>query len=367
MMMNWRNKIKLQTLDRYILAKFLGTYFVSIVLIISISVVFDVAENIDKLLNVPLKAVLVDYYGNFIPYFANLLSPLFNFIAVIYFTSKLAYDSEIIAMLSSGISFNRFVRPYLIGAAIIALFSFVLGGWIIPNSTKGMNDFRDAHLRSSHRKEQLGRNIHRQIEPGIYVYMRSYNTSNDVGYRFTLEHIEDGKLLSKLSADYIKWNREKETWEINNYYIRTINGNEEQLSSGAKMDTTLQMTPADYAIRSNMAEMLLNKELDKEIVSLRIRGISTLTYEVERHRRTAAPFASFVLTIIGVSLASRKVKGGMGLHLGLGILISFSFLFFMQITTVFAVSGALPPSLAVWVPNISFGMLALFLYSKARS
>ncbi|MFV0553488.1 MAG: LptF/LptG family permease [Mangrovibacterium sp.] len=359
-------KIKLQTLDRYILGKLLGTYFVSIALIISIAVVFDLAENIDKLLGVPVLEVLRDYYGNFIPYFANLFSPLFNFIAVIYFTSKLAYDSEIIAILSSGVSFGRLVRPYMIGAAIIAAFGYALGGWIVPNSTRGMNDFKDTYLRNSYRKAQLGRDIHRQIEPGIYVYMRSYNTSNDVGYRFTLEHIEDGTLHSKLTADFVKWNRDKELWEVNNYYIRDINGNEERISSGAKMDTVLAMTPEDYNVRNNMAEMLPNKELEKEIVSLRIRGIATTEYEIERHRRTAAPFASFVLTIIGVSLASRKVKGGLGLHLGLGILLSFTFLMFMQVTSVFAVSGALPPALAVWVPNIAFGILAGYLYSKAR-
>ncbi|MFV0521143.1 MAG: LptF/LptG family permease [Mangrovibacterium sp.] len=365
-MMKLWSKIKLQTLDRYILGKFLGTYFVSIVLIISIAVVFDVAENIDKLLNIPVKEVMFDYYGNFIPYFANLFSPLFNFIAVIYFTSKLAYDSEIIAILSSGVSFGRLVRPYMVGAGFIAVLSFVLGGWIIPNSTKGMNDFKDAYLRSSYRKARLGRNIHRQIEPGVYVYMRSYNTSNDVGYRFTLEHIEDGTLVSKLSADYIKWDREKEVWQVNNYYIRQIDGNKETITSGAKMDTTLQMTPSDYAVRNNMAEMLPNKELKKEIASLRIRGIATTEYEIEQHKRTAAPFASFILTIIGVSLASRKVKGGLGLHLGLGILISFTFIMFMQVTTVFAVSGTMPPLLAVWIPNITFGILAVFLYIKAR-
>ncbi|MFV0365260.1 MAG: LptF/LptG family permease [Mangrovibacterium sp.] len=365
-MMRFWQKIKFQTLDRYILGKFLGTYFVSIALIISIAVVFDVAENIDKLLNIPVKEVLLDYYGNFVPYFANLFSPLFNFIAVIYFTSKLAYDSEIIAIMSSGVSFARFVRPYMVGAGFIAVLSFVLGGWIIPNSTKGMNDFKDSYLRSSYRKARLGRNIHRQIEPGIYVYMRSYNTSNDVGYRFTLEHIEDGTLKSKLSADYIKWDRDKEVWEVNNYYIREINGEDEFVTSGAKMDTTLQMTPEDYHVRNHMAEMLPNKELEQEIVNLRIRGISTNEYEIERHKRTAAPFASFVLTIIGVSLASRKVKGGLGLHLGLGILISFTFIMFMQVTTVFAVSGIMPEALAVWIPNIIFGIIAAFLYSKAR-
>lgn len=364
--MSWWTKIKLQTLDRYLLIKYLGTYFVSIALIISIAVVFDFAENVDKLINVPIKEVLLDYYGNFIPYFISLFSPLFNFIAVIYFTSKLAYDSEIIAILSSGISFSRFVRPYMLGATVIAVFNFVLGGWVIPQATRGMNDFKDVYLRSSYRKAQLGRNIHRQIEEGTFVYMRSYNTSNDVGYRFTLESFKDGELKSKLSADYIQWDKEKKVWEINNYFIRTIDGYNETIESGSKMDTVLQMKPEDYQVRNYMAEMLPNGELEKEINSLKLRGISTIEYEIEKHKRQASLLASYILTLIGVSLASRKVKGGLGLHLGLGILISFSFIMFMQVTTVFAISGAMPPMLAVWIPNIIFGILALYLYHNAK-
>ncbi len=359
-------KIKLQTLDRYILRKFLGTYFVSIALIISIAIVFDFAENLHKLLNVSTKQILLDYYANFIPYFANLFSPLFNFIAVIYFTSKLASDSEIIAILSSGVSFGRFVRPYIIGAAIIALLSFGLGSYVIPQATKGMNEFKDKHLRSSYTKARLGENIHRQIEPNKYVYMKTYNSSNDVGYKFSLEHIVDGKLISKLSADYIKWNDEKQLWEANNYYIRELNGLEEKVSYGTKLDTVLTMTPNDYKVHNYQAEMSTNKEIDREIASLKLRGVVSTNFEIEKHKRTASPWASFVLTVIGVSLASRKVKGGLGLHLGLGVLISFSFIMFMQVTTVFATSQLMSPALSVWIPNILFGTLAAYLYSKAR-
>lgn len=355
----------LTILDRYIIGKFLGTFFVSIALIISIAMVFDISENLDEFMSkdIPVKSIIVDYYMNFIPYFANLFSSLFNFIAVIFFTSKLAYDSEIIAILSSGVSFHRFVRPYMIGAFIIALFSYVLGDFVIPPANKQMVEFKDTYIKN--KKQRLETNIHRQITPGTYIYMRSYNNSNDVGYKFTIEKFVDGELRSKLTADWIKWNREKKTWEINNYYIRDIDGPRETITSGSKKDTTLSMVPEDYVTMSNMAETLPLPALNKEIESLKLRGISSVEYEVEKHKRRANPFSSFILTLIGVSLASRKVKGGLGLHLGIGILISFSYIMFMQISTVFAVSGSVPPYIAVWIPNLLFGALAAYLYRQA--
>ncbi|RKD92775.1 LptF/LptG family permease [Mangrovibacterium diazotrophicum] len=356
----------IETIDRYIIAKFLGTFFVSIALIISIALVFDVSENLDEFLSkdIPVHDIIFDYYLNFIPYFANLFSSLFNFIAVIYFTSKMAYNSEIIAILSSGVSFHRFVRPYMVGAAIIALFSYVLGDYIIPPANKTMVEFKDAYIKN--KRNSLENNIHRQITPGTYIYMRSYNTSNDVGYKFTIERFEEGNLISKLSADFIKWDRERKVWEINNYFIRDIDGYKETITTGTKKDTTLNMVPADYVTMANMAETLALPDLNKEIESLKLRGINTIEYEVEKHKRRANPFSAFILTIIGVSLASRKVKGGLGLHLGLGILISFSYIMFMQISTVFALSGSVPPYIAVWIPNFIFGALAAYLYNRAR-
>ncbi|WP_205461924.1 LptF/LptG family permease [Mangrovibacterium lignilyticum] len=356
----------IEIIDRYIIGKFMATFFVSIAMIISIAMVFDISENLDEFLSkdIPVNEIIFSYYLNFIPYFANLFSSLFNFIAVIFFTSKMAYDSEIIAILSSGVSFHRFVRPYMIGAAIIALFSYLLGDYVIPPANKEMVEFKNTYIKN--KRNTLENNIHRQITPGTYIYMRSYNTSNDVGYKFTIERFEEGKLVSKLSADFIKWDRERKVWEINNFYIRDIDGYNETITTGTKQDTTLNMVPEDYVTMNNMAETLALPDLNKEIASLKLRGINTIEYEVEKHKRRANPFSAFILTIIGVSLASRKVKGGLGLHLGLGILISFAYIMFMQISTVFAISGSVPPYIAVWIPNLIFGGLAAYLYNRAR-
>ena len=353
-------------LDRYIIGKFLGTFFYTIALIISIAMVFDISENLDEFLSkdIPIHSIIFDYYMNFIPYFANLFSSLFTFIAVIYFTSNMAYNTEIIAILSSGVSFHRFVLPYMIGAALIALFSYVLGDYIIPPANKQMVNFKNTYIKQQHNNTES--NIHRQLTPGTYIYMRSYNTSNDVGYKFTIERFEKGELQSKLSADFIKWDRERKTWEINNYYIRDIDGYKETITTGTKKDTTLSMVPEDYVVMNNMAETLALPQLNKEIKSLKLRGINTIEYEVEKHKRRSWPFSAFILTIMGVSLASKKVKGGLGLHLGLGILICFSYIMFMQISTVFAISGSVPPFIAVWIPNLLFGGLAAYLYNRAR-
>ncbi|MGE4586511.1 MAG: LptF/LptG family permease [Mangrovibacterium sp.] len=357
--------MKLRILDRYIIKKFLGTFFYSIALIISIAIVFDISENLDEFLSkdATAKQIIVDYYLNFIPYFANLFSALFTFIAVIYFTSKLAYNTEIIAILSSGVSFHRLMRPYLISAAIIAVFSFLLANFVIPEANKSRVDFRNKYI--SNRKPGLEQNIHRQLTPGTFIYMRSYNPSNDVGYKFTIEKFKEGKLVSKLSADYIKWDRETKKWEINNYYIRDISGMEETISTGTKQDTTLNMVPEDYRVVKNIVETMTLPRLNREIHDLKLRGVNAIEYEIEKHKRRSAPFSSFILTFIGASLASRKIKGGIGLHLGLGILISFSYIMFMQVTTVFATSGSVPPSLAVWIPNLAFGIVAAWLYRKA--
>ena len=355
----------LRLVDTYIIKKFLGTFFYSIALIISIAIVFDISENLDEFISkdVPINAIVFDYYLNFIPYFANLFSGLFTFIAVIYFTSKLASNSEIIAILSSGVSFHRLTRPYIISAFIIALFSFLLGGYIIPPANVKRVDFRNAYINSNSNKFE--KDIHRQITPGTYIYMKSYSPSNDVGYKFTLERFEDGELVSKLVADYIKWDIEKEKWTINKYVIREIDGYKETITTGDKKDTTLNMLPKDYKTIRDEVETMSIPDLSEEIRSMKLRGVNSVEYELERHTRISSPFSVFILTLIGMSLASRKVKGGIGLHLGLGILFSFSYIMFMQISTVFASSGTLPTIVAVWIPNLIFGGLAAILYKRA--
>jgi len=355
----------LHKIDFYIIRKFLGTFFYAIALIICISIVFDVSEKIDDFMSkdVPLHTIVFDYYFNFIPYFANLFSGLFTFIAVIYFTSKLAYNTEIIAILSSGVSFNRLMRPYMVGGAVIALFSYMLGNYVIPPANKKRVDFTNMYIGT--RKPGFETNIHRQIEPGVFVYMSSYNSSNDVGYKFTLEKFADHKLVSKLSSEYIKWDRGKKKWIIHEYYTRTIDGYVEKIKHGSEIDTTLNMSPEDYQVINNVVETMTLPKLNKAIDDLKLRGVNTIDYEIEKHKRRSQPFSAFILTIIGFSLASRKIKGGIGFHLGLGLLLSFSYILFMQITTVFATSGSLAPWLAMWIPNVVYGLLAFYLYRRA--
>ena len=352
----------LKTIDYYIIKKFLGTFFYTITLIISIAMVFDISENLDEFISkdVTVKAIIFDYYLNFIPYFANLFSSLFTFITVIYFTSKMAYTSEIIAILSSGVSFRRFILPYMISALVIAIFSYTLGNYIIPPANKKRVDFRNTYI--SNRRASSGINIHRQLSPGVFIYMKTYNTTSDVGYKFTIEKFVDRKLVSKLTSDYIKWDRENKKWTIHNYMIRDIDGYNETLTTGSRIDTTLNMLPEDYRVVRNIVETMSLPRLNKEIEDLKLRGVNTTEFEIEKHKRRSQPFSAFILTLIGVSLASRKVKGGLGLHLGLGILFSFSYIMFMQVSTVFAISGSVLPSIAVWIPNLIFGALAVYLY-----
>ncbi|HET6556420.1 MAG TPA: LptF/LptG family permease [Prolixibacteraceae bacterium] len=354
----------LHKIDFYIIKKFLGTFFYAIALIISISIVFDVSENIDDFISkdVPVKAIVFDYYLNFVPYFANLFSGLFTFIAVIYFTSKLAYNTEIIAILCSGVSFSRMMRPYLVSATVIILFSYILGNYVIPPANLKKVEFKNQYI--GNKKNLSESNIHRQIEPGVFVYMDEY-TGNDVGYKFTIEKFVDRQLVSKLTSDHIKWDRERKIWVVHNYYIRDIEGTTETIRKGVQMDTTLNMVPEDYQVVDNIVETMTLPKLNASIESLKLRGVNTIEYEIEKHKRRASAFSAVVLTIIGVSLASRKVKGGIGLHLGLGLLLSFSYILFMQVTTVFTTSGMLAPWMAMWIPNIVYGGLAFYLYKRA--
>lgn len=353
-----------KTIDFYITKKFLGTFFYAIALILSIAVVFDVSENLDEFLSkdITLKEIVVDYYMNFIPYFANLFSPLFTFIAVIYFTSKMAYNTEIIAILSSGVSYTRLMRPYMVSAFILAIFSFSLGNYIIPPATKTMNEFRMKNIDNV--RMSVERDIHRQIEPGVYIYIRSY-TPNDVGNVFTLERFDGSKLVEKLTADNVRWDKETDKWVINNYWKRTIFDGYEMLESGYRIDTTLNMKPDEFRVKKNEMETYITPELKKEIKLMKTRGVNTIEWEIEKHKRMATPFSTFILTLIGVGLASRKIKGGLGFHLGLGLALSFSYILFMQISTVFAISGSAPVLVSMWIPNILYSLIAFFVFRWA--
>ena len=355
----------LKRLDLYIIKKFLGTFFFALGLIILVSVVFDFSEKIDDFIEkkAPLNAIIFQYYLNFIPYFSNLFSFLFVFIAVIFFTSKMAIHTEIIAILSCGISYRRMMVPYFIGASLIAILSFVLGHYVIPHSNIGRLNFEEQYFKKLYRSPE--KNIHRQISPGVFVYIDNYNVKADYGSKFAMETIEDGQLVSKMMADYIRWDSTKQKWRAHNYWIRDINDMSETITQGQDIDTALNLFPEEFRRPHTIVESMTTPDLKNFIQEELSRGQSDKYYFIELYRRTAAPFAVFILTIIGVSLSSRKIRGGMGMHIGFGIALSFSYILFMQVSKEFAISGDLKPIVAVWIPNILFALIALVLYKLA--
>jgi lipopolysaccharide export system permease protein len=357
----------LKILDIYVIRKFLGTFILSIALILSIVVIFDLSEKIDDFLEsgAKLHAILFDYYLNFIPYFGVLFSSLFAFIAVIYFTSRMAYNTEIIAILNSGMSFRRFLLPYLISASLIAGVSFYLSDQVIPEANKVKLDFEERYVKKAPINFKT-KDFHRQIEPGVYVYLHSYSNVSKVGYQFTIEKFEDGELVSKMSADQIRWDTAVNKWRARRYYIRTIDGLHETLEEGKQIDTTLAMHPDDFKMRLTIVETMSLKELDEFIKDQRMKGETNVTsYQIERHNRIAFPFSTFILTFIGVIVSSRKMRGGVGMQIALGVVFAFTYLLFTQFSKQFAIGGMLPVMAAVWLPNVFFTIIALFLMRMA--
>lgn len=356
----------LKKIDYYIIRKFLGTFFFAIALIILIVIVFDLSEKIDDFIEkeAPLSQILFVYYANFIPFFINLFSPLFTFIAVIFFTSRLALNTEIIAMLSSGISFRRLLVPYLISAGLLSVLSIYLSNFVIPQANEKRIAFEYTYVKS--RQDIRDRNIHMQIRPGIFIYMQSFNGRLGSGSKFTLEVMDEERLTYKLMAENILWDSIASSWTIRDYNVRTIEGMKEELKFGARLDTVLPFTPNDFTQDLKEMEMMRFSELRQFIDNERLKGSENVKfYEVEKHRRMAFPFATLVLTLIGVSLSCRKVRGGIGLHLGAGMALSFAYILFMQVSTTFATNGNLHPFLSVWVPNLVFGILGLYLLKTA--
>jgi lipopolysaccharide export system permease protein len=356
----------MRTIDRYIIKKFLGTFFFTLVLLIFIVIVFDISEKIDDFLkhDAPLKAIVFDYYLNFVPYFINLFSYLLTFIAVIFFTSRMASDSEIIAILSSGISFRRMLFPYFISALVLGLLSLFLTNFIIPYTNKSMLAFEMRYINEP--REFSDQNIHKQISPGTFIYLENFNMHTNTGWKFTLEKFEGRTLTHKLKAERIEWDSVKSRWLISNYYSRRLNGIAESITKGMKLDTVLPFQPADFTEDIEEVKIMDYFMLRKHIKDKELRGDSDLIkYKVKKYERIAFPFATLILTVIGVSVSSRKVRGGIGFHLGLGLALTFIYILFMQIFTVFATFGDLPPLIAVWIPNIIFGFIAFFLYRIA--
>jgi lipopolysaccharide export system permease protein len=357
---------KLKILDRYIMRKFIGTYFFALLLIICIIVVFDVSEKIEKFIdNVPLSAIIFDYYLRLIPYYASLFSPLFVFITVIFFTSKMASNTEIVAILSSGVSFRRLLYPYFVSSFILALFSLVLNLFIIPPSTKIRQNFENTYIRRAYVNND--NNIHFQLNRNEYVYMSSFNTFGRIAQRFSLERLEDGELKSKLMSDYAQYDTVNGSWHVHEYFIRTITeSGKDSISKGYDLDTVINLNYADLASRDNVVEAMDFFELRDYYSQQVLRGAgNTSGILIEQHQRVAMPFSTFILTLIGVSLSSRKVRGGIGLHIGLGIGLGFTYILFMQFCKMFVQGGLTSAGIAVWIPNILFTAVGFILYKIA--
>jgi lipopolysaccharide export system permease protein len=336
-------------------------------LIISIAVIFDYNEKMDRFASneAPWSAIIFDYYLNFIPYFANLFSPLFVFISVIFFTSKLAENSEIIAMFSTGMSFKRLMRPYMISAAIIAIVTFFLGSYIIPQGSVTRLAFEDQYYKK--RKTTSVHNVQLEVDSGVIAYLGTYYDYRKSGNNFSLDKFIDKVLVSHLTARSITYDTTSTyKWTLNDYTIREMGELKETIVRGDKLDTIIQMEPSDFLISRNQQEMLTSPQLSEYIDKQKKRGFANIKeFEIEYHRRIAASFASFILTTIGLSLSSRKVKGGMGLHLGIGLALSFSFILFQTISSTFAINGSMPPVIAIWIPNFLYALIAVYLYTKA--
>ncbi len=354
----------LKRLDIYIIKKFLGTYFFALLLVLSITVVFDYNEKMDAFMknDTPFEKI-VEYYINFVPYFANLFSPLFTFIAVIFFTSKLAENSEIIAMLAAGVSFNRLMRPYFISAAIIATFSFLLNSFVIPPANTNRNEFLNRYYKN--KETTYARNNQLMVEPGVIAYLERYDNPTKTGFRFSLEKFDDKKLVSRLTARTIVFDT-LYRWKVRDYMIRNFNGMEETITRGTAMDTTIMFEPSDILISKYDFETMNTPQLKAYIDKQKERGVANIVgFEIEYYNRFAMMGAAFILTAIGMALSSRKVKGGMGLNIGIGLGLSFSYILFTTITATFAVTGQASPLLAVWIPNILYTFIAIYLYIKA--
>jgi len=359
----------IKRLDWYIIKKFIGTYIYSIALIISISIVFDVNENLAKFTqyHAPLRAIVVDYYLNFIPYFANLFSPLFVFISVIFFTSKLADNSEIISMLAAGVSFKRLMRPYMISCILISMLSFYLSAYVIPHGTVIRQNFETTYKNK--RKNTAAENVQLQVGQGVIAYIQHYDNNHKRGFGFSLDKFENKKLVSHMTANEIQYDTisdSKYHWTVRNWKIRQLKGLREHITSGMKMDTLIMMEPTDLVYSSGQQETFTSPEL-KDYISKQIgRGSGNVVqYEVEYHKRIASSFASFILTTIGLALSSRKRKGGMGLSLGIGLALSFTYIMLQTVSSTFAINANTPPMLAAWIPNIVFIIVAYFCYKKA--
>ena len=361
-------KPHIKILDRYIIRKFLGTFIFTILIAVVIVIVFDLSEKISKFVDkdVPLKEIVFEYYAGFIPWIVNSFSPLFVFISAIFFTSKMAQNSEIVAMLSGGISFRRLMAPYMFSAGVIALLSLILGLYVIPPANEHRLAFENKYIKTQQIAADNLRNIHYQLSPGEFVYVEQFSRWANTAYRFTLERVEEGRIISKLSAESAAWDSTLGGWKLKNYYIRDFYGESEVVRTGRQIDTVISLTIDDFYRRKNIVESLSERDLNDLIAVQKMRGDALVKNAlIEKNNRIAMPFSAFVLTIIAVSLSSRKERGGLGLNIGIGLALSFSYILFMRFSQMFVHTGIMSPALALWIPNIVFAIVAFILYRLA--
>jgi lipopolysaccharide export system permease protein len=355
----------IKIIDWYIIKKYLGTFIFTLGIFTVITVVFDISEKLDDFLknDVTTYNIVFQYYAGFIPFYLNFLSPLINFIAVIFFTAKMADQTEIVPILCGGASFNRFLRPYIIASTLIFLVSMGFNLFIIPETNRLMTTFENTFLKNH---ENYKNNVHLQLDSNTYIFLESFDNTNNTGNKFSLEKFNGDELKTKIMADRITFDTISRKWTIENYTKRSVDGLKENMSRGAKIDTLLDMRPIDFDARDNIYSAMNFWELNEKIKKEKIRGSGIMVnLELEKYKRWTYPFSAYVLTLIGVALSSRKVRGGVGLPLGLGILLSFVYILFIQFANTFALKGGLPPIVAVVIPNVIFGLLGLYLLVKA--
>lgn len=356
----------IKIIDWYIIKKYLGTFSFTLAIFTVIIVIFDVSEKLDDFLRhqAPVSEIIFSYYAGFIPFYLNFLSPLINFIAVIFFTAKMADQTEIVPILSSGVSFKRFLWPYLISSSVIFLVTLIFNLFIIPETNELKIDFENTYINP--KSDNTKMYTHMQIDKNSYVYIENFDNTLKTGYKFQLEKFSGDDLKEKLVADRITWDSVKTKWIIENYSIRKIDGLKENMTSGFKMDTVLDMRPKDFEIYDNIYQAMNMRELNERIDKEKIRGTGVMVdLQLEKYKRFVYPLSAYVLTLMGVSLSSRKVRGGIGLPLGLGIFLSFAYILFIQFANMFALKGGLPPLIAVFIPNVIFGFLGVYLMIKA--
>lgn len=358
----------MKLIDKYILKRYLITFTVMLILFIPIGIVIDVSEKVNRMIErkAPFNEIVI-YYGDFIVYFANLLFPIFLFLSVIWFTSKLANNTEIIAILSSGISYKRFLRPFLIGATIVCIFALLMGFFIVPKANKGFLDFRNTYLSGSNNKIMETTDIFRQISDGEYIYISNYNYQSKTGFNFTYEKFKGNVLKEKVTANRIKYDDKTKKYSLFNYVKRNVGKNDDILESVDKKIVNFNFEPDELTPLFYIAETMTIGDLYNFILKERAKGNTMInTYLVVLYKKFSLPISAFILTIIAVAVSSMKRRGGMGVNLAIGIIIAFTFIFFDKVFGTIASNSDFSPLLAVWIPNIVFGILAFYLLRNAK-